>query len=127
MSCFAFLSAFFVLLHLAAPGYAQPTTRPAVSVAEQRLQYTREILRQEFDFQLSPVGEGKFSLDIVTGSQGPVFIKVYDIIGNLLYEKSVRVRGTQQEEVDLSHLDLRFFVVKVGNEETHRTKRIVTL
>ena len=126
-----------LLLHLGGAGFTQQITRQRADpsetshssgpVAEKKLQYNKEVLRQEFDFRLSAVAEGKFSLDIATGSKGPVFIKVYDIIGNLLYQKNVRVRGTLQEEVDLSHLDVHFFVVEVGNEETNRTKSIVTL
>lgn len=101
------------------------TTPPTPVMNEQQISYPDEVLREELDFRLTPVSEGKFKLDIRTRTKGFFFVKVYDVIGNLLYEEQVRVRGRFQQELDMSKYDSKLFIIEVGNDELNRTKSIV--
>ncbi|MGB3849452.1 MAG: hypothetical protein WA958_05750 [Tunicatimonas sp.] len=117
----------YVLLVAAAYAQEQPVSERPPAVTEKQIAYPDQILRQELDLQLSPVSSGKFAVDISARSRGFIFIKVYDVIGNLLHEEKVRVRGTFQQVIDLSGHASKFFVVEVGNEEFNLTKSIVAI
>ena len=107
--------------------YSKPvqTTSSPPAISEKQISYPDYILREELDFELTPVSEGKFNLNITTRTKGFFFVKVYDVIGNLLYEKKVRVRGNYQQEIDMSEHTTNFFIIEIGNEEFNRTKSIV--
>ena len=117
---------------LATTAYAQedfsPSQPPATPpITEKRIGYPSEILRQELDLQLNPVSNGKFEVNITSRAQGFIFIKVYDVIGNLLHEEKVRVRGNFQQVMDLSGYATKFFIIEVGNDEFNLTKSIVAI
>ena len=113
--------------------YAQEESAPAHSTAvtppitEKQIGYPAQILRHELDLQLTPVSDGKFEINIATRSKGLIFIKVYDVIGNLLHEEQVRVRGNFQQVLDLSDHASKFFIIEVGNDEFNMTKSIVAI
>ena len=95
------------------------------TINETNLKYSKNLLNQNFDFELSPVAQGKFSLNMLHDTKAMVSIKVYDIIGNLLYEENVKIRGSFKKEFDLSSLKTKFFIVEVGNKDFNKTKSIV--
>lgn len=95
------------------------------TLAEQRVRYAKEVLTRDFDFQLEPVAEGKFSINFSDNVKEEVSIKVYDIIGNLLYEEKVRVKGNAPQQIDLSKLKTNFFIVEIKNAVFNKTKSIV--
>ncbi|MEM6842372.1 MAG: hypothetical protein AAF632_09100 [Bacteroidota bacterium] len=99
---------------------------PSVPI-ENRLNYSRNILNQSFDFKLQPLSNGKFEINISGNPRTNLSIKVYDIIGNLLYEDDVRVRGFRRKEIDLSDYKSNFFIIEIGNEEVNKTKSIVAM
>ena len=104
---------------------SNPVTAPTPTLSDKQINYPNRILREELDFELTPVSEGKFKLNITTQTKGFFFVKVYDVIGNLLYEQKVRVRGNFQQEFDLSEHTTNFFIIEAGNEEFNKTKSIV--
>lgn len=109
---------------------SSPDTSLFVSPAspvENRIQYTRNVLNQSFDFQLQPVSPGKFQIDIKGGLRTDLSIRVYDVIGNLLYEDDVRIRGFLRKELDLSDFKSNFFIIEIGNNEVNKTKSIVAI
>ncbi len=89
------------------------------------ISYNQGILKKDFDFRLTPVAKGKFNLDMLNDTKAMVFIKVYDIIGNLIYQEQLRIRGGFIKEFDLSFSKTDFFVVQIGNEDYNKTKTIV--
>ena len=112
------------------PRSYSPPTKSRVSpstpvITEKQVNYPDEILREELDFELTPISEGKFRLNLRTQTKGFYFIKVYDVIGNLLYERKVRVRGNFQQELDMSEYTTNFFIIEIGNEDFNKTKSIV--
>ncbi len=125
-----------ILFSLGTGAYAQDVPRirtPAKSrvsssapvITEKQVNYPDKILREELDFELTPVSEGKFKLNLTTQTKGFYFIKIYDVIGNLLYERKVRVRGNFQQVLDMSEHTTNFFIIEIGNEEFNKTKSIV--
>lgn len=128
---------FFICLLGATAGWAQtqPHALPALSesrqtptaptLSEQQIDYPSRVLHEALDFNLTPVSEGKFQLDIRTRDKGFFFIKVYDVIGNLLHQEKIRVRGSFQQELDMSEYTTKFFIIEVGNEDVNKTKSIV--
>lgn len=100
---------------------------PPTSLPENRLRSSRSLLNQNFDFHLEPVSEGKFQINITGDMRAVMDIKVYDIIGNLLYEDRVPVRGFLQKELDLSSYKSNFFIVEISNQDENKTKSIVAL
>lgn len=100
---------------------------PPTIPLENRVRYSRNILSQSFDFQLEPVSSGKFNVNITGGTRTTMSIKVYDVIGNLLYEDEMRIRGFLQKEVDLSEYKSNFFIIEISDDEENKTKSIVAL
>lgn len=94
-------------------------------MAEQNLRYAKTILTKDFDFKLTPVSEGKFVINFPHDVKEVVSIKVYDIIGNILYEEEVKVRGNHSKQIDLSEKKTTFFIVEIKSKAINRTKRIV--
>lgn len=92
---------------------------------ETHLRYSRTVLNQNFDFELQAIAQGKFKLNILQDTKAMVSIRVYDVIGNLLHEENVKIRGSYAKEFDLSKLKTRFFIVEIGNEDFNKTKSIV--
>ena len=133
MNKFIFAGIFFSLGAVAyaqdAPRIPNPTksrVSPSTPViTEKQVSYPDKILREELDFELTPVSEGKFKLNLTTQTKGFYSIKIYDVIGNLLYERKVRVRGNFQQELDMSEHSTNFFIIEIGNEEFNKTKSIV--
>ncbi len=94
-------------------------------MTEQYLRYSKTILTKDFDFKLTPIAEGKFMINFPHDVKEVVSIKIYDIIGNILYEEKVKIRGNHSKQIDLSQKKTTFFIVEIRSEEVNRTKRIV--
>lgn len=109
------------------PTVSQDTTiqESTANIDETNLKYSKTPLNQDFDFELNPLEQGKFSLNVLHDTKAMVSIKVYDIIGNVLYEENVRIRGSFKKEFDLSTLKTKFFIVEIGNKDFNKTKSIV--
>ena len=109
------------------PGLDSSLFHPPAAPLENRVRYSRNVLDQTFDFQLEPISHGKFQINITGGTRDIMSIKVYDVIGNLLYEDEVRIRGFLKKELDLSDYKSNFFIIEIGNDEVNKTKSIVAL
>lgn len=92
---------------------------------EPGIHYTHKILNNEFDFYLQAVSEGKFSINFFNHHKEAVSIKVYDIIGNVLYESNVKLKGNASQQIDLSQLKTSFFIVEIKNGRFNKVKSIV--
>jgi len=108
-----------------APPQADTSVLTVPSISETKLKYSKVPLNENFDFELEAVDRGKFKLNILQDPESPIVIKVYDIIGNLLHEETVRVEGSFVKEYDLSFLKNQLFIVEVGNENFNKTKSVV--
>ena len=92
---------------------------------EKSIKYSKSILNQGFDFDLQPVAKGKFRVSFLNESDKRMDIRVYDIIGNLILEETVRSNGTVSRVYDLSYYKSQFFVVEIGNAKYNKTKSII--
>ena len=100
-------------------------TKQSPKVDETGIRYSRNVLNRDFDFELKAISQGKFKLNVLQDTKAMVSIRVYDVIGNLLHEENVKIRGSFAKEFDLSSLNTRFFIVEIGNQDFNRTKSIV--
>ncbi len=125
------VTAYIILMATVAYAQEKPSSNRNLvatpAVTEKQIDYPLVILRHELDLQLTPVSDGKFAVNITSRAKGLLFIKVYDVIGNLLHEEKVRVRGDFQQVLDLSKYASKFFIVEVGNDEFNMTKSIVAI
>ena len=110
---------------ITSPLFPDTTISQSPQMDESHLRYSNAVLNQDFDFQLKALSHGKFELNVLQDTKAMVSIKVYDVIGNLLYEENVKIRGSFAKEYDLSELKTRFFIVEIGNESFNKTKSIV--
>lgn len=94
-------------------------------VTEPHVHYSNEILNKNFDFQLQTVSEGKFAINFFNNNKEAISIKVYDIIGNVLYEDNIRLKGSTSQQIDLSRLNTSFFIVEIKNGQFNKVKSIV--
>lgn len=134
-----FLPAVVLICLLSTTSYAQDVARymslpifqdtsiikQSPKVDETGLRYSRNVLKRDFDFELKAISQGKFKLNVLQDTKAMVSIRVYDVIGNLLHEENVKIRGSFAKEFDLSSLKTRFFIVEIGNQDFNRTKSIV--
>ncbi len=86
----------------------------------------RKSLGSNFDFSLRPTTKGKFSLDFTHYGNTKVAVKIYDIIGNVIFEEKVSPNGRFSKEYDLSAFKTMLFIVEVGNAKYNKTKSIVS-
>lgn len=110
-----------------APNIDTSLFTPPATPIENRLNYSRSILNQSFDFRLEPISDGKFEINISGSPRTDLKIRVYDVIGNLLYEDAVRIRGFLRKKLDLSDYKSNFFIIEIGNEDVSKTKSIVAI
>ena len=109
------------------PGIDTSLFTPPVTPIENRMNYSHSILNQSFDFRLEPISDGKFEINITGNPRTDLEIRIYDVIGNLLYEDAVKIRGFLRKELDLSDYKSNFFIIEIGNEDVNKTKSIVAL
>lgn len=117
------------VLILTTENNARPDT--AITGAEKRLEsklkYSRSVLNTDFDFSLTSTAKGKFSLSFFNNTNDVVAIKIYDLIGNLIFTEQVSAQGNFVKEYDLSFYETDFFVVEVGSAKYNKTKSIAAI
>jgi hypothetical protein len=94
---------------------------------EPKLNYTKSILNQDFDFNLNSVEKGKFKLSYVNQHERYVTVRIYDFVGNLILQEQVPGQGLVNREYDLSFLKTKFFIVEVGNAKYNKTKSVMAI
>lgn len=103
------------------------TPQKTIKNPEKKLRYTRSLLNKDFDFSLEATSKGKFSLSFFNNTNEAVAIKVYDVIGNLIFTEQISVKGNFVKEYDLSFYKTDFFVVEVGNARYNKTKSVAAV
>jgi PKD repeat protein len=69
---------------------------------------------------------GKFNLDITSGSLAKISIKIYNVLGNIVFvENDVQLNGKLHKTIDISTLPKGIYHLKVEGDNTSVIKRIV--
>jgi hypothetical protein len=83
-------------------------------------------LQERLNFELSSKNKGAIQVQFRGDVMTTVNLKVYDLIGNLLHETTVKINGNQQYNIKLPEVKSRFFIVEVGNKQYNLTKSVVS-
>lgn len=77
-----------------------------------------------FDFKVTRLTKGVFSINFTNESQRKVDIKIYDIIGNLILSEEIADQGPVSKEYNLSQLKMDYFIIEVGNARYNAAKKV---
>jgi len=79
---------------------------------------------QNIDFEVKILGNRRFQLNFVNTSNGLVYVRIYDVIGNLVKEEVVNSPGKFSKDYDMSAYKSEVYIIEVGNTKYSTTKRI---
>ncbi|MDX1903699.1 MAG: hypothetical protein SFU27_06025 [Thermonemataceae bacterium] len=76
------------------------------------------------DFEVRQTAARRFLVLFENPDGNPVYIKVYDMVGNLVAQEASNQKGRFSKEFDMSSNRSEVFIVEVGNARNNNTKRI---
>lgn len=79
---------------------------------------------KEINFEVRAVSQSRFVLSFNNTSDNAIFIKIYDIIGNLVAKEKVTQKGLYQKEYTLLNTRNEFYIIEVGNAQAINTKKL---
>lgn len=91
---------------------------------EGTINYKKDLLKQDFDYELMPIGDRSFKLKFVNQPSDYLDIKIYDIIGNLILTESVKQARDSELEYQFDEIKSKIFVIKVKSGKVNLTKKI---
>ena len=94
---------------------------------ETEISFPADLNRERVSFDLQPDGIKKFSIILEKKSKVITKVKVFDTLGNLLFEDKIMPEDGNIKSYDLSHLKSQLFVVEVGNSKYNITKSIYAI
>lgn len=94
---------------------------------EAEISFPSDLNRERVTFDLQPDGIRKFSIVLDQKSKVITKVKIFDTLGNLLFEDKIMPEDGNIKSYDLSHLQSQLFVVEVGNSKYNITKSIYAI
>lgn len=94
---------------------------------ETEVSFPSDLSRERVTFDLQPEGIRKFSIVLDKKSKVITKVKVFDTLGNLLFEDKIMPADGYIKSYDLTHLQSQLFVVEVGNSKYNITKSIYAI
>ncbi len=85
---------------------------------------TEDMPADSLDFQVKVVKPHKFLLSFQKKREEAFYIKIYDVIGNLLYHEVVSNRGKFRKEYDLSKYTTDLYIIEVSSGKTAKSKKL---
>jgi hypothetical protein len=76
------------------------------------------------DFDVEVVQPRKFLLSFTKKREETFFIKIYDVIGNLIHHEVVSKKGKFRKHYDLSKYKTELYVIEVGSSKKAKIKRL---
>jgi hypothetical protein len=76
------------------------------------------------DFDVEVVQPRKFLLSFTKKREETFFIKIYDVIGNLIHHEVVSKTGKFRKHYDLSKYKTDLYVIEVGSSKKAKIKRL---
>ncbi len=76
------------------------------------------------EFEVKAIDLNKFSVSFYYNQEHDIFIKIYDVIGNVIHQEKVTQKGKFKKEYNLSGTKTEVYIVEVGNEKGSTTKRV---
>ncbi|PIB36300.1 hypothetical protein BFP72_13305 [Reichenbachiella sp. 5M10] len=91
---------------------------------EKHLNYNKSLSPSHLDYNIEPIGEGKFKLIFVNQPSDQVNIKIYDIIGNLILTEEKNYMINSELEYNFNETNNKIYVVKVTSGDENLTKKV---
>jgi hypothetical protein len=76
------------------------------------------------DFQVQTVSRHRLRISFNNNSGNSIFVKIYDVIGNLIRHEKIDKKGKFKKDYDLSNAPTDFYVIEVGDKEFSTVKRL---
>lgn len=76
------------------------------------------------DFQVQTVSRHRLRISFNNNSGNSIFVKIYDVIGNLIRHEQIDRKGKFKKEYDLSNAPTDYYVIEVGDKEFSTVKRL---
>ncbi|QHT71453.1 hypothetical protein GXP67_34740 [Rhodocytophaga rosea] len=76
------------------------------------------------DFEVKLVKPRKFLLSFYKKQASDIFIKIYDVLGNLVHQEKVSKKGKFKKEYDLSAYKTELYVIEVSDSNNAKAKRL---
>ncbi|AGA78671.1 hypothetical protein [Echinicola vietnamensis] len=92
--------------------------------SENNIIFPKNLNKPDVDFNLKSTGSKKFKIILEDDVQQNTAVKIFDIIGNLIMEDTIKPKDGKQKTYDFSHITSELFVVEVGNSKYNKTKSI---
>ncbi|WP_241275489.1 hypothetical protein [Belliella calami] len=94
---------------------------------EAEISFPADLNKERVSFDLKAEGIKKFSIILDKKSVEITKVKVFDTLGNLLFEDRIMPEDNGKKSYDLSHIQSQLFVVEVGNSKYNITKSIYAI
>ncbi|MES2730957.1 MAG: T9SS type A sorting domain-containing protein [Bacteroidota bacterium] len=78
----------------------------------------------QVDFQVQTISHRHLRISFNNRSGRSIFVKIYDVIGNLIQHEKIDRKGKFKKEYDLSDASSDFYVIEVGDEQYSTVKRL---
>lgn len=88
------------------------------------LSFPNHLTSSSVDFKLKSTGEKKFNIILDESPLNTIKIKIYDIVGNLIIEDTIKPGNGSKKSFDFSGIKSKLFIVEVGNSKYNMTKSI---
>jgi hypothetical protein len=76
------------------------------------------------DFQVQTVSRHRLRISFNNNSGNSIFVKIYDVIGNLIRQEKIDKKGKFKKDYDLSNAPTDYYVIEVGDKEFSTVKRL---
>ncbi|MCS6795522.1 MAG: hypothetical protein RMJ97_01170 [Raineya sp.] len=79
---------------------------------------------ENIDFEVRLTAPRRFAVFFENPDGNPIYVKVYDMVGNQVAQDVSNQKGRYMREFDMSNNRSEVFLVEVGNARNNSTKRI---
>jgi hypothetical protein len=112
-------------VHLASAAYTELLPQPSAEPVRTSI-LTAEVLIESdsIEFDVEVVQPRKFFLSFTMKRGETFFIKIYDVIGNLIHHEVVSKKGWFRKQYDLSKYKTDLYVIEVGSGRKAKIKRL---
>lgn len=80
--------------------------------------------KDSLDFEVKVIKPRKFLLSFYKKQANVIFIKIYDVLGNLVHQEKVSKRGRFKKEYDLSAYRTELYVIEVSDSNSTKAKKV---
>jgi hypothetical protein len=111
---------FTILLVLVIFTYLPAARAFEIPLHEEEVLYNPE----NINFEVRLIAPRRFMVLFENVEGNPIYVKVYDMVGNQVAQDVSNQKGRYSKEFDMSNNRSEVFIVEVGNTRNNNTKRV---